>query len=92
MGLKKDLLAPSLKNLYGFTDHSIKPRGIISFPLTLGENPMTKTINNEWVVVLGKSSFNVIIGNFASTRIHHIDGISQNEIPTDQGVREVPDT
>lgn len=38
------------------------PKGLISLPLTVGENLITIMISPEWVVVSGSSAFNAVIG------------------------------
>lgn len=75
--------------LYGFMGHSIKLRGIISVPITLGKNQRTKTINIKWVVVPGKSTFNAIIGRptlqalGANTYVEYV----KMKFPSDKGVK-----
>jgi len=94
MGLKQDALAPSPENLYGFTGDSIQPKGLVSLPITVGENPRSKTTNTTWIVVPGKSSFNAIIGRPTLQSLGAIASVEylKMKFPTEHGVGEVVGT
>ena len=62
MGLSEDLLKPVVTPLYGFTGDFLIPRGAISLPITVGDEPRISTVMTEFLIVDWTSTFNAVIG------------------------------
>ena len=54
-------LTPSLP-IYGFANQSIPIKGIITFPITMGDGEHTVTALVDFLVVDQPSAYNVILG------------------------------
>ena len=61
MGLEESQLRPS-GPIYGFANQPIKPKGIITLPVTIDQGEHTATIMADFLVVDQPSAYNAIIG------------------------------
>ncbi|XP_065003886.1 uncharacterized protein LOC135636193 [Musa acuminata AAA Group] len=62
LGLPTEDLIPISSALTGFTGDSISPLGTTTLPVTIGEEPRTRTIMTTFMVVNLPSAYNVILG------------------------------
>nr|XP_009420911.1 PREDICTED: uncharacterized protein LOC104000553 [Musa acuminata subsp. malaccensis] len=62
LGLSTKDLSPMSSALTGFTGDSISPLGTTTLPVTIGEEPRTKTIMTTFMVVDLPSAYNAILG------------------------------
>ncbi|GAB2268979.1 hypothetical protein Dimus_038749 [Dionaea muscipula] len=60
--MRVDQLAPVLTPLSGFTGHSIRAKGEIILPLTVGDTDVRTTLDVKWLVVDAPSAYNAILG------------------------------
>ena len=61
MGLEESQLKPS-RPIYGFANQPIRPKGIITLPITIGQGEHTTTVTADFLVVDQPSAYNAIIG------------------------------
>lgn len=62
MGFNEQYLKPCSMSIYGFTRNSLLPKGTISLPVMLGEEPRTTKVMAEFLVVDCLTTYNVILG------------------------------
>ncbi|VFQ83765.1 unnamed protein product [Cuscuta campestris] len=62
LGLTRDKLSPIKTPLTGFTGDSIKPEGVITLPVEIGDTKATRKLDMKFVVVGIISSTNIILG------------------------------
>ncbi|XP_073131635.1 uncharacterized protein [Henckelia pumila] len=67
MDLGEYKVEPVVTSLFGFTDHAIRPTGLINLPLTLGKDRTSKTRIVSFIIVDAPSAYNVILGRPAMT-------------------------
>ncbi|XP_073128909.1 uncharacterized protein [Henckelia pumila] len=67
MDLGEYKVEPVVTSLFGFTDHAIRPTGLINLPLTLGKDFTSKTRIVSFIIVDAPSAYNVILGRPAMT-------------------------
>uniref|UniRef100_A0A803PYU0 HAT C-terminal dimerisation domain-containing protein n=1 Tax=Cannabis sativa TaxID=3483 RepID=A0A803PYU0_CANSA len=78
MGIQLANLAPYTQVMYDFFIQGIAPMGYIRLPLTVGENPTTKMLMAQFVVINVPSAFDTMIGRpalydlKAITSIYHL--------------------
>ncbi|XP_073153921.1 uncharacterized protein [Henckelia pumila] len=53
---------PVKTSLYGFAGHTIRPKGEVRLPITLGSGDIKKTVMALFTVVEAPSSYNIILG------------------------------
>ena len=61
MGLEESQLKPS-RPIYGFANQPIRPKGIITLPITIGQGEHTTMVTADFLVVDQPSAYNAIIG------------------------------
>ena len=61
LGLSDDQLKPFLMPLVGFRNKEVKVQGVVTLPLTLGEEPKTTTMV-DFMVVKVPFAYNVLLG------------------------------
>ena len=61
MGLEKSQPKPS-RPIYGFANQPIRPKRIITLPITIGQGEHTTTVMADFLVVDQSSAYNAIIG------------------------------
>ncbi|KAL0456024.1 UNVERIFIED_CONTAM: hypothetical protein Slati_0941600 [Sesamum latifolium] len=92
MGLKRENLAPKETTLMGFEGSTIRALGEIVLPISLGEEPCTRTIIANFLVVDTKHpSYNIILGRPTLNAIGAVISTYCLKIkfPTKYGVGEV---
>ncbi|XP_019429441.1 PREDICTED: uncharacterized protein LOC109337036 [Lupinus angustifolius] len=67
----RDLL-PYDGQLVGFSDQGITPRGYVEIWLTIGDHPMSRTVQTKFLVVQCDSAYNAIIGRPTLNRLEAI--------------------
>ena len=78
MGLKNSDLRLSLNPIYGFSEDSIRPIGVFTFPMTVGEYPRQSCVMANFLVIDQLSAFNAVLGRpslralMAITSIYHL--------------------
>lgn len=87
---KKDL-APMASTLTSFTGDSISPLGTTTLPLTIGEEPRSKTLMVTFMVVGIPSAYNVMLGRPTLNRIRVVISTYHRAIkfPTHAEIDEV---
>ncbi|RWW01212.1 hypothetical protein GW17_00035764 [Ensete ventricosum] len=86
----RDLTSMTL-TLIGFTGDAIAPIGIVTFPVTFGDEPRTKTLMVPFMVVELPLAYNVIIDQPTLNKLRAIVSMYHRSIkfPTSAGAREV---
>lgn len=62
LGLKREQLSPIRTPLSGFTGDSVDTEGLITLPVEVGEFPVTRKMNMDFVVVKLPTTHNMILG------------------------------
>ncbi|XP_073138783.1 uncharacterized protein [Henckelia pumila] len=62
MDLRECEVNPVKTSLYGFAGHTIRPKGEVRLPITLGSGDIKKTVMALFTVVEAPSSYNIILG------------------------------
>ncbi|XP_073136825.1 uncharacterized protein [Henckelia pumila] len=62
MDLRGCEVNPVKTSLYGFAGHTIRPKGEVRLPITLGSGDTKKTVMALFTVVEAPSSYNIILG------------------------------
>ncbi|XP_009388264.2 uncharacterized protein LOC103975079 [Musa acuminata AAA Group] len=90
LGLPTEDLIPMSSALKGFTGDSISPLGTTTLPVTIGEEPRTKTIMTTFMVVNLPSAYNVILGRPTLNKLKAVVSTYHRAIkfPTSAGVGE----
>ncbi|KAL5827822.1 hypothetical protein ACOSQ3_019674 [Xanthoceras sorbifolium] len=91
MGLNQNHLQPSNKPLYGFTEDSIIPLGMIALPRTLGESGCQTTTMAAFLVIDCPTGYNTVLRRPALNDLEVIISTKHLTIkfPTLIGVRNV---
>ncbi|RWW52210.1 hypothetical protein BHE74_00041380 [Ensete ventricosum] len=76
--------------LIGFTEDAIAPLGVITLPMTVREEPRTKTLMIPFIVVKLPSAYNVIIGHPTLNKLRVVVSTYHRimKFPTSIGVGE----
>ncbi|XP_065015430.1 uncharacterized protein LOC135642874 [Musa acuminata AAA Group] len=69
LGLTNEDLNPMTSALTGFTGDSISPLGTIVLPITIGEEPRTKTMMTTFMVVDLLSAYNAIFNRLTLNKL-----------------------
>ncbi|XP_009391097.2 uncharacterized protein LOC103977328 [Musa acuminata AAA Group] len=90
LGLPTEDLIPMSSALTGFTGDSISPLGTTTLPVSIGEEPRTKTIMTTFMVVNLPSAYNVILGRPTLNKLKAVVSTYHRAIkfPTSAGVGE----
>ncbi|XP_073120993.1 uncharacterized protein [Henckelia pumila] len=62
MDLQGCEIHPMKTSLYGFTGHTVRPKGEVWLPITLGSGDIKKTVMTLFTMVEAPSSYNIILG------------------------------
>ena len=62
MSLKNSDLRPSPNLIYGFTEDSVTPMGVIILPRTVGEYPRESCVITDFLMIDQPSTFNTVLG------------------------------
>ena len=62
LGISNDQLKPFPMPFIGFGNEEVKVQGVVTLPLTLGEEPKTTTTIVDFMVVKVHSAYNVLLG------------------------------
>jgi hypothetical protein len=65
MSIDQGKLVPTRGPLVGFSGEQVLPMGAIELPVMAGTSPRQKTIMVKFLVVDGRSAYNVILGRLA---------------------------
>ncbi|RWV86458.1 hypothetical protein BHE74_00031569 [Ensete ventricosum] len=90
--LNKANLTPMSSTLTGFTRDSIVPLGTTTLPITLGQEPRSKTLMVTFMVVGLPTAYNIILGRPTLNKLRAVVSTYHCAIkfPTRAGVGEVP--
>ncbi|RWV96393.1 hypothetical protein GW17_00040900 [Ensete ventricosum] len=90
LGLTDQDLTPPTSTLIGFTGDSIAPLGMMTLPLTIGEEPRTKTLIVVFMVVDLPLAYNAIIGRPTLNRLRAVVSSLHHSMkfPINKGVGE----
>lgn len=91
MKIDRGKLVPVGNPLVGFSGEQVLPIGAIELPVMAGASPQQKTVMVKFLVVDGRSAYNVILGRPA---LNELGAIASSphlcmKFPTDVGVRVV---
>ncbi|RWW38429.1 hypothetical protein BHE74_00056346 [Ensete ventricosum] len=91
LGLTDKDLLPVITTLTGFTGDSVSPAGTAVLPVTVGEEPRSKTLLVSFIVVALPSVYNAIIGRPTLNKLRAVVSTYHRtmKFPTRAGVGEV---
>jgi len=88
MSIDQKELTPTRGPLIGFVSEQVLPIGAIELPVMVGTSPRQKTIMVKFLVVDGRSAYNVILGRPALNELRAVTSTPHlcMKFPTDAGV------
>ncbi|XP_024018685.1 uncharacterized protein LOC112090798 [Morus notabilis] len=91
MGIPRVRLQNNAQPLYGFTEDSVIPEGVIELPMTIGDRSQTSTIMSKFLVVKGGDQYNAVIGRPTLRSLKAVMSIYHQmmKFSTPTGIRKV---
>ena len=91
MGLKNNDLRLSPNPVYGFTGDSVKPIGVVTLTMIVGEYPRQSCVMADFLVINQPSAFNAVLDRPSLRALKVITSIYYllMKVPTLNGVRQV---